>query len=261
MTASTPSTARYASGAAIVAGGSGGVGAAICRRLAAAGAHVALTYHRGRERAEKVADDVRALGRDAHIAAVDLTDADATRTFVGEVAAKFGGVHSVIYAAGPKLSMRHISALEPDHFRDIVSTDVFGCYNILQASLTELRKTRGAVVALGTPAIRRFAVKDLLSAAPKAAIESIVRGIAAEEGRFGVRANFVGVGVITDGKYHELVEEGAFTEAWLDLAKKILALRRLGSADEIAEVVEFLASDRASFVTGQSLMADGGYAL
>jgi NAD(P)-dependent dehydrogenase (short-subunit alcohol dehydrogenase family) len=119
----------------------------------------------------------------------------------------------------------------------------------------------GVVAALVTPAIRRYAVKDVLSAAPKAAIEALVRGIAAEEGRFGVRANCVGVGVIEDGMYHKLIETGDFDERFLQATRDVVALRRLGAAQDIANAVEFLVSDRAAYITGQTLMVDGGYAV
>jgi NAD(P)-dependent dehydrogenase (short-subunit alcohol dehydrogenase family) len=117
------------------------------------------------------------------------------------------------------------------------------------------------LVAISTPAIRRYAVKDILSAAPKAAIEQVVRGVAAEEGRYGVRANCVGSGVITDGMYDALVENGDFTERFLTNTKQLLALGRLGTAVDIANAVGFLASDRAGYITGQTLMVDGGFAL
>lgn len=261
MPASELATPRYASGAVIVAGGSGGVGAAICRRFAAAGAKVALTYLRGLERAGKVAADVAALGSEALIAPVELTDKAAVQDFIRTVVDRFGAVHTAVYAAGPMLTMHHISSLDPDDFRAHVGTDLFGCYNFLQSSLAELRKARGVAISVGTSAIRRYAAQDILSSAPKAAIESVIRGIALEEGRYGVRANMVGVGVITDGMYEGLVANGAFTDKWLEATKRILALRRLGTAEDIAEATEFLASDRAKFITGQTLMVDGGYAL
>lgn len=254
-------TARYASGAAIVAGGSGGIGAAICRALAGAGSNVALTYHRNVDRAAAVATDVKAAGRKAHIAQVDLTDEAAVRAFVADAAREFGAVHTVVYAAGPYINMRHVSRLEPKLFRDTVGTDLFGAYHLIHAALPELRKTRGVVVALATPAMRRYAVKDVMSAAPKAAIEAVVKAVAAEEGRFGVRANCVGVGVISDGMYHQLIATGDMDEKFLEATKNILALRRLGTAEEIADAVEFLTSDRASYITGQTLMVDGGYAM
>ncbi len=250
-----------AQGGAFVAGGSGGIGRAICRQLAEAGCDVALTYRNGRERAEETAALVRAAGRKAVVLQVDLRDEKAVARAVDETAIDFGTLHTAIYAAGPYIHMRHISSIEPALFRDTMEQDAFGCFNLIHAALPHLRSAKGSFVALATPALRRYAVKDVLSVAPKAAIEALVRGVAAEEGRFGIRANGVGVGVIEDGMYHALVETGDFDQRFLDASRQNMALRRLGTADEIAEAVVFLASARARWITGQTLMVDGGYAL
>lgn len=248
-------------GGAFVAGGSGGIGRAICRQLAEAGCNVALTYRNGRERAEETAALVRSAGRKAVILQVDLRDEKAVARAVDETALDFGALHTAIYAAGPYIHMRHISRIEPALFRDTMEQDAFGCFNLIHAALPHLRSAKGSFVALATPALRRYAVKDVLSVAPKAAIEALVRGVAAEEGRFGIRANGVGVGVIEDGMYHALIETGDFDQRFLEASRQNMALRRLGTADEIAEAVVFLASARARWITGQTLMVDGGYAL
>lgn len=262
VTAASPFTAeRYASGTAIVAGGSGGLGVAICRILAEAGSNVALTYNRNREPAEAVAADIRKLGRRAFVAQVDLTDDTAVAKFIATADTEFGAIHTAIYAAGPYIDMRYVSQIEPERFRKTVGTDLFGCYHFLHAALPGLRKSRGAAVALSTTAIGRFAKRDVLSVAPKAGVEAIIKAIASEEGRYGVRANAVGTGAIADGMFHALRETGDWNDRVMEQMKKDLALGRLGTAQEIADAVAFLASDRASFITGQSLAVDGGYAI
>ena len=256
-----PGATRYRTGTAVVAGGSGGIGAAICRALAAAGSDVALTYHRNETAAAAVVAAVEAAGRRATSMRVDLEDEAAVAAFVESAAAAHGGVHTAVYAAGPYINMRHISRLEPGLFQKTLSTDIHGCYHLLHAALPHLRSAKGAVVATVTPAIRRYAKKDILSAAPKAAIEALVKGIAAEEGRFGIRANCIGVGILSDGMYHQLVARGDFDDRFIAASKQSLALGRLGTAEEIADAAVFLVSDRASYITGQTLMVDGGFAM
>jgi len=117
------------------------------------------------------------------------------------------------------------------------------------------------VVAVVTPAVRRATRRDVLSAAPKAAVESVIRHLAVEDGRFGARANCVGVGPIRDGMYHRLVADGYLDPRWLPAAEQDLALRRLGSAGDVANAVALLVSHQAGWITGQTLVVDGGYPL
>ena len=115
------------------------------------------------------------------------------------------------------------------------------------------------MVAVTTAATTRYAVRDGLSSIPKAAVEAAVRAIAAEEGRFGVRANCVGPGMLTEGMAARLIGSGDLDEHALDVARRNIPLRRFGAAADVAEAVCFLASDRARFISGQKLDVDGGY--
>lgn len=247
---------NFEKGVAIVAGGSGGIGSAICVALAREGSDVLLTYNANREAAEKVADQIRALGRKAEIAPLKLDDPDAVSAFVNGGAERFGRVHSVVYAAGPALHMSLISQLSPKEWARVVNTDVNGCFNLVHAALPHL-KGGGALVAVITAAVERVPARDICSAAPKAAIEMLIRGVAKEEGRNGIRANCVGPGWIDAGLGRQVMDNELSAEQ-IEAIRRAIPLRRIGTANEIAEAVLFFLSSKASFVTGQTLAVDGG---
>lgn len=242
---------------ALVAGGSGGIGSAICRALADDGFDLALTYHRNAEAAESTAKEVVDHGAAAAVHRLDLTDPSATRDLVTGLSQ----LDCVVYAAGPQIPMRYTVAVTPDVYAEQVRRDAVAGFNLLQASIEPLRASRGTLVCLVTTALTRYATRDILSAAPKAALEQVTRAIAAEEGKFGVRANCVGVGTIEAGIWDDLLSTGDYDDRALEAARRAIALRRFGSADEVAEVVTFLASARSSYVTGQTLNVDGGFSI
>jgi len=243
-------------GAALVVGASGGLGAAIAALLLARGARVAAT-HRRPDPARLTA--MRTPDGTLRSYQLELTDAGACARLVDTVMADFGGLHTLVYAAGPHVPMVHLSRVAPDAFRSQLLADAAGFFNIAHPALPPLRAAGGNIVAVTTAATTRFPVRDGLSAGPKGAVEALVRGLAAEEGRFGVRANCVGPGMLTDGMAETLIGSGDLDERALEVTRANIPLRRFGSAADIAEAVCFLASDRAGFISGQKLDVDGGY--
>jgi NAD(P)-dependent dehydrogenase (short-subunit alcohol dehydrogenase family) len=244
-------------GAALVLGASGGLGAAIAGMLAEHGSAVALTYRRDSPRVERLlsgpAEPVRRGYR------LDLTDAPACAAVTDAVAGDFDGIHTLVYAAGPHVPMVHLSAVSPEQFRAHLDGDAAAFFNAVRPALPHLRAGRGSIVAVTTAATRRYPVRDGLSAAPKGAVEALVRGLAAEEGRFGVRANCVGPGMLTDGMAQRLIDSGELDERAQAVARANIPLRRFGTAADVAAAVCFLASDRAGYISGQKLDVDGGF--
>lgn len=246
-------------GAALVVGGSGGLGLAVVRMLAGRGSAVALTY---RSRPDAAADAVgaaREWGVRATSYRLDLGAGDDAAAVVDRVVADHGGLHTVVYAAGPHVPMRHLSAVAPPAMAAQLAADAAGFFAVVQPALPHLRRTEGSIVAVTTAATARYPVRDGLSSAPKAAVEAIVRALAAEEGRYGVRVNAVGPGMLTDGMAARLIDTGELSEEALAITRRNIPLRRFGTAHDIAEAVCFLASDRAGFISGQKLDVDGGY--
>jgi 3-oxoacyl-[acyl-carrier protein] reductase len=253
-------------GAALVLGASGGLGAAIAAMLFERGSRVAGTFRRpGSARIAQLLAHGEAVRRGAadgpavRAYQLDLTDAARCAQVVEEVVADFGGLHTLVHAAGPHVPMLHLSRVTPRQFQEQLVEDAAGFFNVIHPALPHLRRGAGNVVCVTTAATRRFPVRDGLSAGPKGAVEAIVRGLAAEEGRYGVRANCVGPGMLTDGMAERLIASGDLDERALAVARGNIPLRRFGSALDIAEAVCFLASDRAAFVSGQKLDVDGGY--
>lgn len=247
-------------GAALVAGGSGGVGGEVCQMLAARGSAVALSYRSRPEAAAAVVAEIEEAGGTAVAFQADLADEVSARALVEATRERFGGIHTYVHAAGPPVPQLHFSRVEPALLRKHLEAEATAFFNAVAPLLEDLRAARGSIVAVTTAATDRFAVRDGLSAVPKAAIELLVRGLAVEEGRFGVRANCVGPGMLEDGMAATLMASGDIDEKALDVARANIPLRSFGTAHDIAEAVCFLASDRARYVTAQMLNVDGGYA-
>ena len=244
-------------GLTLVTGTSGGIGSAVVRRLAQESDEIALVY-----RSTSPDELKRDLGSKLVFAeSWDLTDDSMVADGVARLTDQVGPVRTVVHAAGPHVPMIHLSKVEPKVFGAQLRQDVEPSFNLAHAVLPALRQTAGSLTFITTAATRRYPVRDGLSAAPKGAVEALARGLAAEEGRFGIRVNCVGPGMLVDGMAARLIGNGDLDGNALEIAKNNIPLRCFGTASDIAEAVAYLASDAARFVTGQKLDIDGGYGI
>lgn len=245
-------------GAAVVIGGSGGIGKVVCERLAQCGCDVALTYRSSKKPAANVAAAVQELGRRADMQQLDLTVPAKVENYYSDVTARFGRIHTLVVATGADIRMDYLYNVGVNEWRETILNDLVGFFNAVKLVLPHLRAGGGgSIVALSSAAMVRHSPMDILSTGPKGGIDAIVRAVAREEGRYGIRANSVGLGV---------VDTGLMDRVWAHLPAKAAEvmrngapLRRIGKADEAADAIVFLASSRAGFTTGQRLVVDGGF--
>ncbi len=251
----------FPKGVALVVGGSGGIGSAIARGFAAEGVTLAITYRHRKAAADEVAEEVRDGDGTCSVHQVALGDLESVKTCLDQLVAAHGQIHTIAHAAGTHIDQPYVSQLTPEQWRNTMDWDVNGFFHMVHAALPHLRESQGSIVFVSSAGLKRFPPGDVLSVAPKGAIEALMRGIAREEGRYGIRANNVAVGVVDAGMFPKLVKRGELSQTWIDAAMRNTPLRRFGTPEEIADAVVFLASSQARYITGQTLFVDGGYTL
>ena len=253
-------TSDFPEGVALVFGGSGGIGQAVAKSLAASGSDVAVMYRSKQEAAERVAAEIRGCGRKASLHPADVTDPAAVSAAVEAAERLHGRIHTVAFAAGPVVEQVLLAETTPALWRRSLEIEAGGFFNVVQATLPRLRAGGGgSYVHMGSAGHLWWPPKDGLSVVPKAANEALIRGLAKEEGRHNIRANSVLVGVIEAGMFLELLRRGVFDQQWIDETQKLLALKRWGTPEDIGNAAVFLASRRAAYITGQQLNVSGGF--
>jgi NAD(P)-dependent dehydrogenase (short-subunit alcohol dehydrogenase family) len=240
---------------AIVTGGGTGIGEAICRKFARDGARVVVN---GLDD-DPVNDVVKAIveeGGDAIAFPGDVSDEEEARTCVETAIERFGKLDVLVNNAGILLVAAQTDDMTADQFDDHLRANVRSAFLMTKYALPHLRKTKGNIICASSEAGVKGEPGNTTYGGTKGFLQAFVAGVAVEQAKDGVRANCVVPGPIDTAWTHK--ETGAVTE---DIEKTLIAatpLGRRGTAEEVANVYAFLASDAASFVTGALWTVDGG---
>lgn len=237
---------------AVVTGGARGIGAAIARRLAHDGAHVALTYQKGAAAAEALVAEIAAGGGSVQMLQSDSGDPAAVARAIDAVAREHGRLDILVNNAGVAL-MGPLEEFSVDDFDRTVAVNVRAVYFGVKAAVAHMGQGGRIVNISSTNALRMPFVGGAVYAMSKSALSGLTQGLARELGPRGITINNVLPGPVDTDMNPENTEFGASLHDFM-------AIRRHGRAAEIAAMVAYLASAEAAFVTGGDLLIDGGFA-
>jgi 3-oxoacyl-[acyl-carrier protein] reductase len=233
---------------ALVTGGSGDIGSAIARHLARTGIHVHVHAHSRLERAEAVAADIRAAGGSADALVFDIADPVATETAMTGLTAD-EPVQIVVHCAGIHLD-GPLAGMSDDHWHRVINVSLHGFFHVTRPLLLPMLRTRwGRIVALSSTAGQTGNRGQANYAAAKAGLHGAVLSLAKEVATRGVTANVIAPGLIASTMTEDLFDPAR--------VQQLVPMGRMGRPDEVAAVATFLASDAASYVSGQIIGVNG----
>jgi 3-oxoacyl-[acyl-carrier protein] reductase len=241
---------------ALITGGARGIGAAVCRVLARAGARVGIADRDGDESrrcAEALREEIVAEGGSAVALTANVDSFPQMQDAARLVAQQWGPIDILVTSAGTT-SRFTVENLTPEEWARIVQVNLTGTFHAVKAALPHMRPTQGAIALIGSAAIVAGSGGGVHYAASKAALEGLCRGLTRELAPRGIRTNLVHPSLVDTELLRQRHPDPLLRQ---QLAKEV-PLGRLGQPEDIAQLVLFLVSDLAGYITGQSIYVDGG---
>ena len=252
----------------IVTGGGSNIGRAIVLAFAGEGAHITVRRHR-HQQAEKTAEFATKLGAaSVQVVKTDVTNLEQVQAMFKAASDKHGRVDVLVNNVGWD-NLMFFTQTTPDFWRKVIDINYVGVLNCTKTALDLMVKQNGgAIVSISSDASRQGEPREAVYGGVKAAVNSFMKTIAKENGRYGIRCNVVCPGVTIPSTSDEVGgnsmwtnAESMFTPEQLEKVAKALPLRKVGRPQDIANAVVFLASGKAGHVTGQVLSVSGGYSM
>jgi len=236
---------------AIVTGGTGILGEAICRRLVADGAHVIVHTHKRRQRADELVAEFRAAGGSAQSVQLDVTDHSATEEAAKDVL-RDGPIQIIVCNAGFHRD-QPLAGMDWDTWRSVIDVSLNGFFSIVRPLLLPMMQTRwGRVIVISS-------ISGILGnrgqanyAAAKAGLHGAAKSLALEVATRGITVNAIAPGIIDTPETNAVLDREAI--------KRLVPMQRPGRPEEVASLVRYLTSDEASYITGQIISVNGGLA-